>query len=124
MSLAEAFAGLALRVGSAVGAPFHRGQIITSSGAVMAGGSIVTPGTVARRDCTVQIDAATEAMRSADGYADGDVRFIVLAASFTGGLDTDARVEVLDGPHVGLWLVSALERDPAAVGYVGRGRRG
>jgi hypothetical protein len=75
------------------------------------------------RTCMVQVDAATEAMRQADGYAEGDVRFLILAATLEGTVNTDATVEVLEGPHVGTWLVSAIERDPLAIYHQGRGRR-
>ncbi|MYL97064.1 hypothetical protein GR702_04660 [Novosphingobium sp. FGD1] len=54
---------------------------------------------------------------------DTDVRFVVLAATFTGPLGTDAEVEVLAGPFAGMWSVSSLERDPVAAGWVGVGRR-
>jgi hypothetical protein len=62
-------------------------------------------------------------MRGADGYAEGDVRFLILSATLTGTLDTDATVEVTEGPHAGTWMVSAIERDPLAIYYQGRGRR-
>ena len=125
MNLAAAFLELsALASGEFDGAPFYSGQIVTHAGAAYdAGGSIVTPGAVVLRDCQVQIDSATEAMRQGAGFADGDVRFIVLAASFTGGLNTDATIAIADGARAGNWQVSGLERDPAGIGYVGRGRR-
>ena len=123
LDLANAFLGLAQMAGAAFGAPFHSGQIVTQLDPVLDdGGSIVTPGTVDKRNCTVQIDVVTESMRLGSGFAVGDVRFIILSASFTGTLDTDANIEVLDGPFVGAWQVSALERDPAAIGWVGKGR--
>ena len=53
-----------------------------------------------------------------------DVALIVLAATLEGGFNTEARIEVLDGPHAGVWSVELIERDTAAAGWVGRGRRG
>ena len=87
------------------------------------GGSIATPGTPVAKSCQVQIDAATEAMRQAEGFADGDMRMLVLAATLDGDLDTSATVEVLAGPHVGAWMVSAVNRDPCGVYWEARGRR-
>ena len=124
LNLPSAFLGLAEMAGAAFGAPFHAGRIVTPGAAVMdAGGSISTPAVPTYRACTVQIDPATEAMRQQDGFADGDVRFILLAASFTGAVDTDVSVEVTEGPFVGVWSVSSLQRDPVGIGYVGRGRK-
>lgn len=124
LNLPAAFASLAQSVGAAMGAPFYDGQIVDQGEAVRdEAGSIVTPGTPVLRACRVQIDSATEAMRAADGFAEGDVRFILLAASFTGSLDTDATVKIAAGDRAGVWLVSSLERDPAGIGYVGKGRK-
>ncbi|BAK66885.1 hypothetical protein SLG_22100 [Sphingobium sp. SYK-6] len=124
MSLADAFAGIGAAFSSALGGPFHAARVIGETDAVYdTGGSIVTPGTVSYRDCSCQIDIATDEMRRDGSYVDRDVRFIVLSASLTGNLGTEARIEVLDGPHAGTWLVSSLERDPVAIGWVGRGRK-
>jgi hypothetical protein len=117
---AEAFAGLA----TAFGAPFHAGKARWPGVPVYDdGGSIVSPGSPIVKDCTVQVDAATEAMRAAEGYKDTDVRLLVLAASLDGSLDTQATVEVLTGPHAGRYSVQSVERDPAGVAWDCRGRR-
>jgi type 1 fimbria pilin len=119
---AAAFAEIASGLGSL--SPFHDGVIVDQGDPMLdAGGSIVTPGTVVNRTCTVQIDQATEAMRQAAGFADGDVRFIILSASFEGEIDTDTTVSIATGAFAGTWLVSSIQRDPVAIGYVGRGRR-
>jgi hypothetical protein len=124
MNLPAAFASLAQSMSAAFGAPFYAGVVISQADPVTDdGGSISTPGTPLERGCSVQIDVATEAMRRSDGYSDGDVRFIILAATLDGGLDTDASVEVAAGPFAGSWLVSSIERDPAGIGWVGKGRR-
>jgi hypothetical protein len=104
--------------------PYVAGKVIDQTEQTFDdGGSIADPGVVVERDCMVQVDLATEAMRQADGYADGDARFLILSTTLTGALDTDATVQVLAGPLAGTWLVSAIERDPFGVYWQGRGRR-
>lgn len=125
MDLARAFSGLARMAGAAFGGPYVAGQIIAQAtpgyrddtGAFIPG----TPPT--RRDCLVQIDSADWAMRQAIGFVEGTVKFIVLRSSFSGPLDTDARIAVLTGENAGEWLVSSLTLDPMAIGYVGQAKR-
>ena len=110
---------------SVLGGPYHAARTIEQVASVFDdGGSIVTPGSVAHRDCQVQIDTAIQRIRDASSFVDTDVTFIVLSATLDGSLNTEARIEVLDGPHAGTWSVDMLERDPVAAGWVGRGRRG
>lgn len=117
---AEAFASLA----TAFGAPFHAGKARWLGSPVYDdGGSIVSPGTPIVKDCTVQVDAVTEAMRAQEGYKDLDVRLLVLTASLAGDLDTRATVEVLTGPHAGRYSVQSVGRDPVGVAWDCRGRR-
>jgi hypothetical protein len=125
MDLAAAFGEIGMAFSSVLGGPYHAARTIEQVASVFDdGGSIVTPGGVAHRDCQVQIDTATQRMREAEGYVDTDVALIVLAATLEGGFNTEARIEVLEGPHVGVWSVELIERDPVAAGWVGRGRRG
>jgi len=125
MSLADAFADIGLAFSTAFGGPFHDARTIEQVDPVYDdGGSIVTPGGVAHRGCSVQIDSAIQRIREAEGYVDTDVTLIVLASTLAGGLNTEARIEVLAGPHAGVWMVSLIERDTVAAGWVGRGRRG
>lgn len=122
--LDQVFADIGLAFSQAFGGPFHAARVIDQTDPVYDdGGSIIVPGGVAYRPCSVQIDVATTAMRGAEGFVDTDVRFIVLSATLTGPLGTDAEVEVLAGPFAGTWSVSSLERDPVAAGWVGVGRR-
>lgn len=122
--LDEAFAQIALAVSDAVGGPFHAGKLHWAGTPVKdAGGSIVTPGTPVEFDCSVQVDTVTESMRAEAGYADKDVRLIVLASGLGRAVDTKARVEVLSGPHAGLWTVESETRDVLGFAYDGRGRR-
>ena len=125
MDLAAAFGDIGLAFSAVLGGPFHAARTIEQVGPVFDdGGSIITPGGVLNRPCQCQIDSATDAMRAAPGFVETDVRFIVLAATLDGTLGTDARIEVLEGPFAGVWMVSSIEVDPIAAGFVGRGRRG
>lgn len=66
----------------------------------------------------VQIDAATQAMRSADNYVETDQRILVLAS----GLDpitTDCEI-VADGTR---WGIASVAQDPAGSYYELRGQR-
>lgn len=125
VSLPDAFAGIALGFSSLVCGPYHPGRIIDHGQVQYDDAGDVIPGTggPVYRDCSVQIDLATEAMRQDSGYAEGDMRCMILASTLRGTLNTDAVVEVLEGPHVGIWHVSSLSRDPAGIGWTGRGRR-
>ena len=122
MSVAEAFADIALGISAATGAGFHAAKAKWPGTPVMAGGSIVTPGTPVSKDCSVQVDAATEAMRLAEGYQDRDMRLLVLAATLDGDLDTSATINVLAGPHAGEWMIASVDRDPCGVYWECRGR--
>jgi len=125
VSLADAFGEIGLAFSQTFDGPFFSARTIEQVDPVYdAGGSIVTPGGVGYRTCQVQIDSATQAMREAEGFVDTMMRFIVLASTLDGSLNTEARIEVLDGPHIGVWSVELIDRDPVAAGWVGRGRRG
>jgi hypothetical protein len=119
------FAGLAQGISAMFGGPFVAARVIDQAAVALDdGGSIPdNPADPTFRTCQLQVDSVTDAMRQADGYAEGDVRVLILSATLAGSLDTDATVEVLAGPYTGSWLVSSITRDPAAVYYEGRGRR-
>ncbi len=123
VNVALRLASIAQRVSARVGAGYRPGVVITSSGATFDdGGSITAPGVVSERDCFVQVDEATSAMRQAEGYAEGDVRLLVLAGGLSGPLTPDARVRVTSGPHVGLYSVRSAVLDVAATHWDCRGR--
>lgn len=69
--------------------------------------------------CKCQVDAATDAMRRAQGFAEGDVRLIVLAQGLP-ELTSDHEVTV-QGVR---YRLQSVERDPALSHWVCRGRRG
>lgn len=116
-----AFAGIAGAVSAAYGGPYHP-AVATWPGTPVTddGGSIVTPGTPVEQPCSAQVDAATEAMRRAEGFREKDVRLIVIGIE---QLDTDAVVTITAGPHAGAWSLQSCELDPVAIGWVCRGRR-
>lgn len=66
----------------------------------------------------VQIDAATQAMRTTEGFVDGDVRILMLAHGVPAP-DTDCEV----GAGGGRYMVATVATDPAGSYYELRGRR-
>lgn len=115
---------MALAFSQAMGAPYHAAVARWPGTPVVDdGGSIVTPGTPVAKDCRVQVDVATEAMRSAEGFKDTDVRLLVLAASLDGLLDTQAQIEVTEGPNAGVYSLQSASTDPAGIAWDCRGRR-
>jgi hypothetical protein len=124
MTLAAAFSQIAVAFSDAMGGPFHRARVIDQVDAVYDdGGSIIGPGTPRYRECRAQVDGVTLRMREASGYVAQDVAIIVLADTLAGSLSTEAKVELLEGPHAGKWSVELIEYDTAALGWSGRGRR-
>jgi hypothetical protein len=66
----------------------------------------------------VQIDQATQAMRAAEGYVDGDVRILMLAHSVAAP-DTDCEVAAGGARY----MVQSVATDPAGSYYELRARR-
>jgi len=66
----------------------------------------------------VQVDAATQAMRSADNYVETDQRILVLALGVD-PIDTDCEI-VAGGTR---WGIASVARDPAGAYYELRGQR-
>jgi hypothetical protein len=125
IDLASTFSGIAQAISAEFGGPYVAGRVIDQADdGFDDGGSIPdNPGDPTSRACMLQIDSVTEAMRQADGYAEGDVRFLILVTTLAGALDSDATVEVIDGPFAATWLVAVIERDPLNIYWQGRGRR-
>jgi hypothetical protein len=123
VSIADAIAGIAVAFSAAGLGPYHPSKVITITDAVYDdGGSILTPGIVVERDCMIQVDSVTEAMRSQEGYTDRDVRLLVLSTTLAGALDTSATVNVLEGPNPGAYSLQTCVRDPMGVYWECRGR--
>lgn len=68
----------------------------------------------------VQRDAATWAMRQAEGFAEGDVALIVLAEGLPGPITTEHRIT--DGAGA-KWTVESVSLDAASSHWLCRGRR-
>ncbi|MGJ0508926.1 MAG: hypothetical protein ACR652_17720 [Methylocystis sp.] len=66
----------------------------------------------------VQIDAATQAMRMADGFVDSDQRILLLAHGVAAP-DADCEIEA-GGSR---WMIESVGTDPAGSYYELRGRR-
>lgn len=123
MSIADAFAGIAVAFSNAGLGPYVDAKAITITDAVYDdGGSIVTPGVVVERDCKVQVESVTEAMRSQEGYTDRDVRLLTLASTLSGALDTSATITVLAGPNPGTYSLQTCSRDPMGAYWESRAR--
>lgn len=74
------------------------------------------------RECRVQVDSATERMRSAEGFTEMDRAIYVLSASLEGDIDTGAEITVLDGAYAGVaFRVASVDRDPVAAYWLCRG---
>lgn len=87
------------------------------------GGSVIASGNVTTMAVRAQFDAATQAMRLAEGFRETDARCLVLAAGLPHALDTTTRINVCDGPYAGDWSVLSVVRDPAGIGFECRVRR-
>lgn len=83
-----------------------------------AGGSITPSETVL--PIKVQTDGVTEAMRTASGYTDNDVRLIVLTIGLNGAITTDD--EIIDG-RGGRWKVTMPSLDTCGSHWEIRGQR-
>lgn len=68
--------------------------------------------------CKAQVDGATYAMRQSEGYAEGDVRILILSAGLSVEPTTDYQISV-SGKR---WMIASVERDAAASHYILRGR--
>jgi hypothetical protein len=122
--LDQVFSDLAVGFAEQFGAPFVAAEAVWPGTPTKdAGGSIISPGVPIRLGCKAQFDAATQAMRLAEGFLETDVRILVLAATLAGALDTAARIEVATGQYAGTWTLLSCQRDPAGIGYECRGRK-
>lgn len=114
--LDRAFASIAGRVSAAFGAPYWPGSVVVPGGGGGYVDGMYQPGAGPTRiACQVQVNDVTDYMRAQEGYTEGDVSLLVIdtAAQVT----TDMQVEIDSGPRAGVWMVSAVTRDPAAIGW-------
>lgn len=127
MTLPARFARIAQSMASALGAPFYAGKVIIDG---VPGGydddGVFQPGSEPSEiDCRCQIDSIDERARP-EGWTDKDYRFLLLSGDFDASLNSDAKVKVTDANAPAdfrvEWMVSSLQRDPAGIGWVGKGR--
>ena len=105
------------------GGPYFAGRVIDQREVERDAGGDVIPGTggPVSRDCQVQIDVADYAMKQAARYVEGQMRCLILAASITGTLDTDAVLAVDAGPRAGTrWQVSGIALDAMGTHWAGK----
>lgn len=126
---ADAFAEIATEVSGEFGAPYFAAQLIlapATPGGLNDDGVFVPGSPPETADCLVQIDQASDYMRAQGGYSDADYHFLLLDGSFRDAIDTDASIKVTDtnapADFRATWSVSELVRDPAGVGWSGKGR--
>ncbi|WP_375248306.1 hypothetical protein [Sphingomonas sp.] len=115
--LAAGFASIAARVSAAFGAPYYAGFVVVpgAGGGYDSDGMFQPGGAPTRIACKVQVNDATDFMRSNEGYTDGDVSLLVIDTTAT--VNTDTTVEITGGPRAGAWMVASVTRDPAAIGW-------
>ncbi len=124
MSIADAFAGIAVAISRAgLGAFYDSVASWPGEPVLDDGGSIVSPGVPLEKPCSCQVDVVTEAMRQEAGFTDRDVRLLVLCTTLDGPLDTAATVTVQAGPNAGAYSVQSISRDPVGSHWDCRGRR-
>lgn len=123
-SLPGAFTSIAMAFQGAFGAPFWNARIVTQGTIEYDDGGSIIPGSgvPTYRTCKAQVDVATVAMRQADGFVEADRRIIVLGSTLAGDIGTNDKIEFLEGPFAGMWLIQASQRDPAVIGFELRGR--
>ena len=79
----------------------------------------ITRGQPSEHPCKAQVDAATQAMRGADGFVETDVRILVLASTVGVAASTDD--EIVTGGR--RWKIASVSQDPARTHWEMRGRR-
>jgi hypothetical protein len=74
-------------------------------------------------DCRAQVDRATEKMMNAEGYTATDQGIYILSAGLEGGVESNAKLEILEGPYQGdvYRLALPIDRDPAGAYWLCRG---
>lgn len=122
--LDQLFADIATGFSGEHGAPFVDATAVWGGTPTKdAGGSITVAGAPVSKTCKAQFDAATQAMRDAEGFLETDVRVLVLSATLDAVLNTQAKILVATGDHAGTWSLLSCTRDPAGIGFECRGRK-
>ena len=112
--------GIASIFGSVFGALYLDAVLHAGTGEPIYGpGGTITGYEGGDTPCKAQVDAATDAMRRSDGFAEGDVRLIILAQGIPEVTsDHEATVAGIR------YKLQSAERDPALSHWICRGRRG
>ncbi|QDC37098.1 PepSY domain-containing protein [Sphingobium fuliginis] len=111
--------GLASIFNAAFSGLYLDASLHTGTGTPIYGpGGVITGYSGGDRAVKVQVDAATDAMRRGDGYAEGDVRIIILAQGI-GAVTSDHRLTV----GAVTYSLQSAELDAAASHWICRGRR-
>lgn len=148
MDLARAFAGIATMASAAFGGLYFAARLIRYTDPILDdGGSIIVPSEPVSRDCLAQVDVMTEGMRAQQGFAERDVRILILQASLTAlpevpfddasefddgaefvevadapPITTDETLQILAGLNAGSYSIQSVGADPVAIGWEVRGR--
>lgn len=120
--LDAAFAQIAGAVSAAFGGPYHDAQLLYDGEPVFDdGGSIISPGTPFTVPCSVQVDSATEEMRTSADFLETDVLLLILGPDV---LTTAPRLHVREGPFAtNVYELRTARRDPLGFGWECRGRQ-
>lgn len=110
--------GIAAVFGAALGGLYLPATLHMPGGYATDGEGNVLPSVETDIDCRAQVDAATYAMRQSEGFSEGDMRIIVLAAGLPEPITTDDQISV-SGKR---WMIAGAEQDAAASHWVLRGR--
>ena len=119
--LDAAFRQIAGAVSSAVGGPYADGKLLYPGTPVYDdGGSIITPGMPVDVGCRVQVDVATDAMRTDAGFMAEDVRLLILDPET---LTREPTLMISAGPFAGkVYSLMTVQRDPLGFAWECRGR--
>ncbi len=121
---ASAFSTIANGFSAMAGGPFTDATLWWAGTPVMdAGGSIITPGTPVEQACRVQVDVATEAMRTDADFQQEDVRLLILSAGLSVDPDEAAELVIAAGIHAGTYAIQTAGRDPVGIGFECRARK-
>ena len=125
MPFDQTFANIAAGFSALAGGPYHDATAAWEGEPEMDdGGDIETPGAPSSTACKVQVTVPNEDMRADADFLETDVGLRVLAAGFTGTLNTEAKITIASGPHAGTYEIRSCGRDTAAIGWLARGRKG
>lgn len=110
------FAGL---FGAALAGVYEDATLHRRASTAYGDGGAITTGSATTFTCKAQIQAMTERMRAADGYADSDQRIFILASSLSVMPTSDDEI-TLAGVR---WGIASVDQDPARSYWEVRGRR-